>query len=113
MFASVLHVESERTISMLHSEGSDVRIVAFRVDSSVSSENSSRTDGDLRVLYEQHFVGDDCSVVSIIKEECNSVLRLGFVVRCMSTNKVCVFFHGRFGEKSASLRYVISNLVSV
>ena len=105
MLASVLHVESERTISMLHSEGSDVRIVA--------SENSSRTDGDLRVLYEQHFVGEDCSVVSIIKEECNSVLRLGFVVRCMSMNKVCVFFHGRFGGKSASLRCVISNLVSV
>ena len=84
MLASVLHVESERTISMLPSEGSDMRVVA--------SENSSRTDGDLRVLYEQHFVGEDCSVVSIIKEECNSVLRLGFVVRCMSMNKVCFFF---------------------
>ena len=49
---------------MLHSEGSDVRIDAFRVDSGVSSEDLAQTDGGLRVLCEQHFVGDDCSVIS-------------------------------------------------
>ena len=40
----------DRNISLLHSEGSDVRIVAFRVDSGECFEHSSRTDGDLRVL---------------------------------------------------------------
>ena len=45
-------IESERDISMLHSEGSDVRIVAFRVDSGVSSVDLAQTDGGFRVLYE-------------------------------------------------------------
>ena len=49
---------------MIHSEGSCVRIVSFRVDSGVVSENSQRTDGDLRVLHEQHVVGYDWSVIS-------------------------------------------------
>ena len=44
------------------------------------------------VIYEQHFVGDGCSVISRIKEECDIVLRLGFVVRCVSMKTVCCFF---------------------
>ena len=40
---------------MLHSEGSDVRIVAFRVNSGESSEDSAETEGDFRVFCEQHF----------------------------------------------------------
>ena len=40
-------IESERLMSTLHSEGSDVRIVAFRVDLGVSSEHLAQTDGDL------------------------------------------------------------------
>ena len=35
---------------MLHSDGSDVRIIAFRVGSGVSFEHLAQTDGDLRVL---------------------------------------------------------------
>ena len=96
-------VESERAISVFHSEGSDVRIVAFRTESGVSSENSAQTDGDLRVLYEQHFVCDVCSVSSIIKEACNIVLRLGFVVRCASMKKCVVF------SRQVWWMYVISN----
>ena len=41
---------SERVMSMLHSVSSVVRIVAFRVDLVVSSEDPAQTDGDLRVL---------------------------------------------------------------
>ena len=50
-------------MSMLHSEGSDVRIVAFRVVLGVSSEDSAQTDGDFLVFYEQHFVGDGLFLV--------------------------------------------------
>ena len=35
-----------------------MRIVVFRVVSGVSFEDSAQTDGDFRVLCEQHFVGD-------------------------------------------------------
>ena len=61
-------VAFERNISMLHAEGSDVRIVAFRVDSGVSSEDAAETDGDFRVLCEQHFVGDGLFFVSMTGE---------------------------------------------
>ena len=62
---------------MIHSEGSYVRVLSFRVDSGVASENSQRTDGDLRVLHEQHFVGYDWSVISITKCHCCMIWRLG------------------------------------
>ena len=39
--------------------------VAFRVDSGVSSEDSAETDGDVRVLCEQHFVCDGLFLVSM------------------------------------------------
>ena len=58
-------VALQRNISMLHSEGSDVRIVAFRVDLGVSSEDSAETNGDFRVFCEQHFVGDGLLLVSM------------------------------------------------
>ena len=103
-------VESERAISMLHSEGSDVRIIAFRTESGVSSENSAQTDGDLRVLCEQHFVGDDCSVSSIIKEACNIVLRLGFVVRCASMKNVCCFFTAGLVGRAHSASFEVCDL---
>ena len=41
-----------------------MRIVAFRVDSGVLSEDSAETDGDFLDLCEQHFVGDGLFLVS-------------------------------------------------
>ena len=58
----------EGSISILHSEGSDVRIIAFRVDSGVSSEDSAETDDDVRGLCGQHFVGDGLFLVSMTVE---------------------------------------------
>ena len=66
------------TSFMFHSEGSDVRVVAFRVDSGMSSEDSAETDGDFRVLCEQHFVGDGLFLVSMTGDDI--VLRLSCVV---------------------------------
>ena len=58
-------VASERVMSMLHSDSSVVRIVAFRVDLGVSLEDFAQTDGDFCVLYEEFFVGDGWSLSSI------------------------------------------------
>ena len=74
-------VAFERNIFVFHSEGSAVRIVAFRVDSGVSSEDSAETDGDFRVLCEQHFVGDGLFLVIMTGE---NVLRLSCVACCVS-----------------------------
>ena len=54
-------VASERNISMLRSEGSDVRAV-----SGVTTEDSAQMDGDFCVLYEQHFIGDGLFLVTMI-----------------------------------------------
>ena len=71
---------------MLHSEGSDVRILIFRVNAGVSSEDLAQTDGVFRVLYEQHFVGVFGDLND--KDECNIVLRFGYVVRCVSMQNI-------------------------
>ena len=44
------------------------RIVAFRIDSGVTTEYPAQTDGDVRALFEQHFVGDGCSVISMTRK---------------------------------------------
>ena len=61
-------IESGWDISMLFSEGFDVRLVAFRVVSGASLEYPAQTDGDVRALYEQHFVGGGCSVISMTRK---------------------------------------------
>ena len=55
----------ERVMSMSHSEGSGVRIVAFPVVLGVSSEDLAQTDGDFCVLYEEFVDADVWSLSSM------------------------------------------------
>ena len=62
----VLPTSSQTSDKGSDPSGSDVRIVAFRAVSGVTTEDSAQMDGDFCVLYEQHFVGDGLFLVTII-----------------------------------------------
>ena len=105
-------VASERSISMLHSEGCHVRIVVFRVVSGVSSEDSAQTDGDFVCCASNTSLVTVCFFGLHDRESCDIELRLScVVVACRWEQYGCLVTAVRSGQCQFEVCHLLFGVV--